>query len=78
MQAKGEACAAAGFEVAPRLRGVERAALEEDVGGLGEARRRGEHLGESEVEVLVGVVELRGNGVRPEPGRDAARGPDRP
>ena len=44
------------LEVAPRLRGVERAALEEDVGGVGDGRRLRQHLGEREVEVGVGVA----------------------
>ena len=73
-----EAGVAARLEVAARLGRVERAALEEDVGGLGERRRLGKHLGEGEVEVRVGVaVELRRHRVRPEPRRDAAGGPDR-
>ena len=58
--------------------GVERAALEEDVGGLGDLRRLGQHLREREVEVRVGVaVELGRHGVRAEPGRHAAGGLDR-
>ena len=74
MEAQGEPRVAARLEVAARLRRVEGAALEEDVGGLGEPRGLGEHLGEREVEVGVGVVELGRHGVRAEPRRDAARG----
>ena len=73
VQAQREAGVAARLEVAARLRGVERAALEEDVRRLGELRRLRQHLGEREVEVRVGVVELGRHGVRAEPRRDAAR-----
>ncbi len=57
--------------------GVEGAALEEDVGGFRDLGCFGKHLGEREVEIRVGVCELRRDGVRAEPGRDAARVPDR-
>ena len=76
VQAQREPRVAARLEVAPGLADVERAALEEDVGGLGERRRLGQHLGEQEVEVGVAVVELGRHGVRAEPGRDAAGGAD--
>ena len=68
---------AARLEVAARLRRVERAPLEEDVGRLGDLRRLGQHLREREVEVGVRVVELGRDGVRAEPGRHAARVRDR-
>ena len=64
-------------QVAPRLLGVERAPLEEDVGRLREARGFGKHLREGEVEVRVGVVELGRDRVRAQPGRNAAGGADR-
>ena len=74
MEAQREARRAARLEVAARLLGVERAALDEDVRRLGELGRLGQHLGEREVEVRVGLRrELRRHGVRAEPGRDAAR-----
>ena len=56
---------------------VERAALEEDVGGLRELRRLGQDLREQEVDVRIAVVELGRHRVRAEPRRDAARGADR-
>ena len=78
VQAQREPGVAARLEVAARLRRVERAALEEDVGGLGDLRRLGQHLGEREVEVRVGVaVELRRHRVRAEPRRHAAGVADR-
>ena len=40
-------------------------------------RRVGQHLGEGEVEIRVGVGLLGRDGVRPEPGRPPARGSDR-
>src|SRR5206468_2342039 len=43
-------------QVAPGLRRVERAALEEDVGGVGELRGVGQYLGQREVEIRVGVA----------------------
>src|SRR5207248_10195230 len=45
-----EAGVAAGGQVPARLLGVERVPLEEDVGGLRELRRLGEHLRKREVE----------------------------
>ena len=78
VQAQDETGGAAGLEVAPRLGGVEGAALEEDVGRLGQERGLGQHLREHEVEVGVAVaVELGRHGVGAEEGRDPARGPDR-
>ena len=74
VEAQREPRVAAGDEIAARLLGVEGAALQEDVGRLGERRRFGQHLGEREVEIRVGVVELRRDGVRAQPGRDAAAG----
>ena len=71
VQAQREAGCPAGLEVAPRLRRVERSALEEDVGGLGEPRCLREHLREHEVEVGVRIVELGRHGVRAEPRRHA-------
>ncbi len=65
------------LEVAARLRGVEGAALEEDVGCLGDRRRLGQDLAEREVEVGVGVGELGRHRVRPEIRRRAARLTDR-
>src|SRR5262249_25087770 len=72
VEAKLEAGRTARLEIAPSLRGVERAALEKDVGGLCERSGLREHLAECEVEVRVGVVEPGWHGVRAEPGRDAA------
>ena len=66
-----------GFEVAAGLGRVEGAALQEDVGGLGELGRVGEHLREQEVEIRVRVRELRRRRVGAEEGRDAAGSPDR-
>ena len=63
----------AGREVAARLRGVERSLLEEDVSRLGDPGRLGEHLGERELEVRVGVGELGRNRVRAEPRWDSPR-----
>ena len=63
-------------EIAPRLRRVEGAALEEDVGGVGELRGRRQHLREREVEVLVRVGVLGRHRVRAEPGRGAAGAPN--
>ena len=77
VEAQREPGVAARLEVAARLRRVERAALEEDVRRLGEPRRFRQHLGEREVEVGVGVVELGRDRVGAEPGRDAAGGADR-
>ena len=73
VQPQREPCVAAGSQVAAGLLGVEGAALEEDVGGLGELRRLREHLPEEEVEVRVGagVRELGRDSVRAEPRRDA-------
>ena len=56
VQAEREPGRRARLEVAARLRRVERAALEEDVGRVGELRRLGEHVGEDEVEVRVGIA----------------------
>ena len=69
---------ATGDEIAARLLGGEGAALQEDVGRLGEGRRFGQDLGEREVEIRLGVVELRRDGMRAQPGRNAALGRDRP
>jgi hypothetical protein len=77
VEPKREPALRARVEVAPRLANVERATLEEDVGGLGDRRRLGQHLGEREVEVRVGVVELRRDGMRAEPRRHSARRGDR-
>ena len=77
VEAQREAGVPARFEVPARLRGVERAALEEDVRRLGEPCRLGQHLGEREVEVRVAVGELGRHRVSAEPGRDPTRGPDR-
>ena len=73
VEAQCEPGVATRLEVATRLRRVERTALEEDVRRLRDSRRFGQDLGEREVEVRLGVVELGWNGVRAEPGRDAAR-----
>ena len=73
VEAKREPGVSARLEVAARLRRVERAALEEDVRRLRDPRRLGQDLGEREVEVGVGVVELGRDGVGAEPRRDAAR-----
>ena len=53
METEGEAVLAARFEIAASLSGVERPALEEDVGGLRELRGVGEHVGKQEVEIRV-------------------------
>ena len=77
VQAQRQTRFGASGEIAPRLVGVERATLEEDVRGLRDFRRRGEHLREGEVEVRVCVAELRRHGMRTEPRRDTAGGFDR-
>ena len=77
VEAQREAGVAARLEVAARLRRVEGAALEEDVGRFRDLGSFGQHLGEREVEVRVGVGELRRDRVRAEPRRDAARVADR-
>src|SRR4029077_10605375 len=68
---------AAGLEIAPRLCGVECSALEEHVRRFRELGRLRQDLSESEIEVGVGVAELRRDRVGPEPRRDAARLADR-
>ena len=68
---------AARFQIATRLRGVERATLEEDIGGVCDSRRVGKHLGDGVVEVRIGVAVFGRHRVRPEPGRRAAGGADR-
>ena len=55
VQAQRQPVLGAGLEVPARLRGVERALLQEDVRRLGDPDRLGEHLGEREVEVRVRV-----------------------
>ena len=72
MQSQGEPGVSARLQVAPRLRRVERTALEEDVRRLGNPHDLRQHLGEGEVEVLVRAGELRRHRVSPEPGRDTA------
>ncbi len=72
-----EPVVAGGFEIPPRLDGVEGAALEEHVGGLGDRRGVGEHVGDQPVDVLVGAVALGRHGVRAEERRDAALRHDR-
>jgi len=64
-----EAGVAARFEVAPRLRGVERAALEEDVRGGRDLCGVAQHVCEREVEICISVLELGRHRVRAEPGR---------
>jgi len=59
------------------LRRVERALLQEEVSRLGDPRRLRQHLRQCEVEIRIGVGELRRHGVRAEPGRDAFLGDDR-
>src|SRR5207342_2974967 len=73
VEAQREPGVATRLEIATRLRRVECAALEEDVRRLRDSRRFGKNLGEREVEVGLGVVELGWNGVGAEPRRDAAR-----
>ena len=68
---------AARLEIPPRLRRVEGSTLEEHVRRLRELGRCGQDFGEREVEVGVGVAELRRYRVRAEPRREAARLPDR-
>ena len=64
------------LEIPPCLRRVERAALEEHVGGLRELGSLREHIAQREVEIRVGVVELGRDGVGAQPRRDAARRAD--
>src|SRR5204863_1847875 len=72
VQTKREPGSAASLEKPARLARVEGSALEEDVRGLGELRRVGQHLAEREVEVGVGIaVELRRHRMRTEPRRHA-------
>src|SRR5437764_14982081 len=77
MKAQPKARGPARLEVAPRLRGIECTALEEHVGRLRYLCRLRQHLGDGEVEVGVGVGELRWHSVGTEPGRDAACVADR-
>ena len=70
VQAQRQPGFGASGEIAPRLVGVERATLEEDVRGLRDLRRRREHLREGEVEVRVCVPELRRHGMGTKPRRD--------
>ena len=77
VETKRQPGVAARDEVPARLLGVERAALDEHVRGLGERGCVRQHLGEREVEVRVRVVELGRDGVRAEPRRDAVRVADR-
>ena len=69
MQTQRQAGAAAGFEVPARMLHAERAFLHEHVCREGDPGRLGQHLGQSEVEVLVGLVELRRHRVGAEPRR---------
>ena len=78
VQAQCEPRIRAGIEVATRLLGVERAALDEHVGGFGDPRRVREHLSQRELEIRVGVGELRWDGVSAEPRRYAPGRTDRP
>ena len=55
VESERQACCGAGLEVAACLGGIEGPALEEDVGRFGDRRGLGQHLGEREVEVGVGV-----------------------
>ena len=77
MKPEPEARGPADLEVPPRLRGIERTALEEHVGRLGYLCGLRQHLGNGEVEVGVGVRELRRHSVGAQPGRDAACVADR-
>src|SRR5207249_4483809 len=54
VEAQLEAGAPARLQVPPGLVRVERASLEEDVGGLRQTRHLGQHLGDREVEIRVG------------------------
>ena len=76
VQAQCKPCLSARLEIAARLPDVERAALDEDVCGFGDLRRRRQDLGEQKVEVRVGVVELRRHRVRAQEGRDPSFLPD--
>ncbi len=73
VEAQREPGVAAGDQIAARLRGVERPALEKDIGRGRESRRVGQDLCEREVEVRVGIGGLGRHGVCAEPGRRAAR-----
>jgi hypothetical protein len=70
VQAQCQPCLPAGSQIAACLPDVERAALDEDVCGFGDPRRRRQDLREQKVEVLVGVVELRRHRVRAQEGRN--------
>src|ERR1700722_6604220 len=77
VQAQLEPRLAASTEKPLGLGGVEGTPLEEDVRGPRESRGFGQHLGEREVEIRVGVRELRWHRMRAEPGRDPTRRGDR-
>ena len=77
VQPQRQSAAATRLEVAPRLLGVEGAALQEHVGGVGELCGVRKHLGERELEIRVGVHELRRHSVSTEPRRCASGGADR-
>src|SRR2546421_387693 len=76
VEAQGEAGLATRFEVAARLRDVERPTFQEYVGRFRKLRRIGQDVVESEIEVCVSVCELRRNGMRAKPCRNSARVPN--
>ena len=76
MQAQCQPRVSTRLQVAPCLSGVERAPLEKDVGRLRHERCVRKDLGEREVEVRVGIVELGRHRVRAEPRGNPAGGTD--
>ena len=77
VQAQREAGNPARRQVAARLPRVERAALEERIGGVRDPRRVRQHLRQGVVDVRIRVVELRRDRVGAEPGRAPARSSNR-
>ena len=77
MEPQDEPDGGARLEVPPRLPHVEGAPFDEDVGRLGDLGRLRQDLGYGELEIRVGVIELRRQRMCAEPRRDSARARDR-
>ena len=77
VQAKSEPRGTASLEVAASLVDVERPLLEKDIRARGQPRSFRQDFGEREVEIGIGVLELRRHSMGTEPGGDPAGFPDR-
>ena len=77
VEAKRETGGTARGQIAASLVDVECAFLQEDIRGRGQPRSFRQDFGEREVEIRIGVRELRRHGMGTEPGRDPAGFPDR-